>query len=269
MILKLLKLEWSKFSKNTVITLLTTFFFIFLPTTLFFGKYVKEAASKFSMNINILGAPGIWDYLGYAGNWIVFFFLGVLIIYTITIDVANKTMRQNILTGLSRKEYFLSKFLVVIFFSTLATLYYTIAAIAVAYFNTEDLTVSALFDNEWAIARFWLMSFAYMNFAMFLAFIFRKSGIAVFLYLTYMILAEPLLKLLIRSYIMDNKYINYLPMNVAEDLMPAPIVKMTAEMGGPGNAQVYLPFGEASVLTIIYAAMFLGFTYYYFLKKDL
>ncbi len=269
MIKKLLLLEWSKFSKNTVITLLTTFFFIFLPTSLYFGKYLKDVAGKLKLNVNILEAPLIWDYLGYAGNWIVFFFLGVLVIYTITIDVANKTMRQNIITGLSRKEYFISKLLIVLFYSFLATIYYTFLSVTVAWFNTENFDISALFDNERAIPRFWLMSFAYLNFAMFLAFLFRKSGVAVFVYLTYMIIAEPLIKLLIQKYVMDNKFINYLPMNTAEDLMPAPIAKMAANLAGSTSSDVFLEYGEASILTVIYACLFLGLTYFSFLKKDL
>ena len=268
MILRLLRLEWSKFSKNTVVTLLTTFFFVFLPTSLFFAAYLRLFAKTFSgVPINILDLPYIWEYMGYSGNWIVFFFLGVLIIYTVTIDVSTKTMRQNIISGLSRQEYLFSKVLVVFFFSFLATMYYTLVSIGVGFFNTDNPTLSIMFDNNWAITRFWLMSFAYMNFALFLAFLFRKSGIAVFIYLTYILLAEPLIKLLVKKYIMDNKFTNYLPMNAAEDLMPVPIPPMAKELAKTDD--YFLSYGEASTLTIIYAGIFLAITYYYFLKRDL
>ena len=73
-----------------------------------------------------------------------------------------------------------------------------------------------------------------------------------------MIIAEPLIKLLIKKYIMDNRYVNYLPMNVAEDLMPAPLTKISAGMANSDNYEFFLPFGEASVLTVIYAALFLS-----------
>ena len=146
-------------------------------------------------------------------------------------------------------------------------MYYTLVSIGVGFFNTDNPTLSIMFDNNWAITRFWLMSFAYMNFALFLAFLFRKSGIAVFIYLTYILLAEPLIKLLVKKYIMDNKFTNYLPMNAAEDLMPVPIPPMAKELAKTDD--YFLSYGEASTLTIIYAGIFLAITYYYFLKRDL
>ena len=126
MILKLLKLEWSKFRKNSVITLLFVFFALFFPLSLYFGSILDTVSEHVPMKVNILSAPLIWDYLGYAGNWIVFFFLGVLMIYTVTIDVQNKTMRQNIITGMTRTDYFLSKFLITLVLATVATVYYLV-----------------------------------------------------------------------------------------------------------------------------------------------
>jgi len=58
-------------------------------------------------------------------------------------------------------------------------------------------------------------------------------------------------------------------MNAAEDLMPAPIAKMAATFAEDAGDKYYLPYTEASILTVIYAALFLAFTYFTFLKKDL
>lgn len=267
--IKLLKLEWSKFSKNTVIALLMTFFLVFFPCCLYFGKFMDNIPDFIPGKVNIFEFPNIWNYLGYAGNWIVFFFLGVLVIYTVTIEVSNKTMRQGIINGMSRKEFFLSKVLIVFSLALLATVFYTLLSAGFGWFNSEDVSISEVFDNEMAIPKFFLMSFSYMSFALFLAFLFKKSGLAVFFYLAYMIIIEPLLKLLTQQYLFSNKYVNYFPMNAAEDLMPSPLFKFAEKVPTNIDFPFLLEPGEAAILTIVYTAIFLGGTYYLFLKRDI
>jgi len=105
--------------------------------------------------------------------------------------------------------------------------------------------------------------------ALLLAFFFRKPGIAVFVYLTYMIVGEPILKILIKRYIMDNKFVNYLPMNVAEDLMPFPVTKMAESFGRKEVEEMLLPYGEAGILTVIWTSIIIFLTYYIFNKRDI
>ncbi len=268
MILKLLKLEWSKFRKNSVITLLFVFFALFFPLSLYFGSILDTVSEHVPMKVNILSAPLIWDYLGYAGNWIVFFFLGVLMIYTVTIDVQNKTMRQNIITGMTRTDYFLSKFLITLVLATVATVYYLVLSIVIGWLNTKGASFSSIMNNDLAIPRFWLMSFGYLNFALFLAFLIRKAGIAVFTYLSYILIVEPLIKNRAKSYLPDSEVMNFLPLNAMEDLMPLPIFKM-AEGLTSESAEYLLTYGQAGIATVIYTTIFIFIGNRIFLNKDM
>jgi len=214
--------------------------------------------------------PTVWEYLGYAGNWTVFFFLGVLIIYTLTIEISNKTMRQSIISGLSRKEFFLSKYLNVFLLSLFATLYYTIISLGVGFFNTDGASLTSAFENNWSIPLFFLMSFSYLNFALFLAFLFRKSGIAVFFYLTYVMVIEMLLRWVIHYKIDQTELINYYPMNATEDLMPFPFFRYADFI--PGN-EIEIPFllttSQAVITTSVYCLIFAGISYITFMKRDI
>jgi len=268
MILKLLKLEWSKFRKNSVITLLFVFFALFFPLSLYFGNILDTMSEHFPMKVNILSVPLIWDYLGYAGNWIVFFFLGVLMIYTVTIDVQNKTMRQNIISGMTRSDYFLSKLLITVVLTTIATLYYLFLSIVIGWLNTEGASFSTIMDNDLAIPRFWLMSFGYLNFALFLAYLIRKAGIAVFVYLSYILIGEPLIKNRMNSYFPNSEAMNFLPLNSMEDLMPLPIFKM-AEGLTSEVAEYLLTHGQAAIATVIYTGIFIFIGNRIFLNKDM
>ena len=124
-------------------------------------------------------------------------------------------------------------------------------------------------DNQFAIGRFFLMCIGYLSFALFLAFLFRKSGIAVFFYLAYVIIMEPLLRVLTSQNLFSNKYLNYFPLNAIEDLMPFPPFKEVG--GGPVGIdyEFLLTYKESTLLSIIYSAIFIFATWYLFQKRDI
>jgi len=267
---KLIKLEWSKFSKNTVITLLFIFFLLFFPALLYFGSIMPENLPPMvPSKTTFYSFPGIWEYLGYAGTWVVYFFLGVLVIYTVTIEVVNKTLRQAIINGMTRNEFFASKFINVLLLASLATIYYVIIALAIGFYNTDGATLSAALENEWAIPRFFLMSLAYMSFALFFAYVFRKSGIAVFSYLSFVLLIEPLIKWLSINYIHKSRIFNFLPMNATEDLMPFPFFKFADSVPNEIDFEFLLTYTEASITVSLYIVLAIGISYWLFTKKDI
>lgn len=272
--LRLIKLEYSKFRKNNVIVLLFMFFLIFFPAAVFFANLMPDDLPKFVPGKDTFlqfsdSKLNVWDYMGYAGNWIVFFFLGVLLIYTITNEVSYKTLRQSIINGLTRKEFFASKLLNVFFLSVLATLYYVIIVLAIGFWNTEEATMSLAFSNNWAIPRFFLMSLAYLSFALFMSIILRKSGLAVFTYLAYVLIIEQLLRLGAREKIYSGSWVNYFPMNATEDLMPLPWLTYASAVPSEIDFQYLLTHQQAAITTIIFTLIFLGSGYYLFLKKDM
>lgn len=268
--LRLLKLEWSKFRKNTVIRLLITFFCLFFPACLYFGSVIPDLPALLPDKKSFFQFPAVWEYLGYAGNWMVFFFLGVCAIYIVTIEVSNKTLRQSIINGMSRNEYFVSKVLSITVLATFATLIYIVLGIGIGIYNGENFQFSDIFKNQWAFPRFFLMSFAYLNFALFLAFLFRKSGLAVFFYISYIIVIEPLMRYVIINNISNKaSYTNYFPMNAAEDLMPLPLMKFGKNTPNNIDFDILLNYNTASFLTIGYIILFLGLGYWLFKKNDL
>ena len=268
--LRLIKLEWSKFNKNTVIVLLFCFFCIFFPASLYIGKLMPDLPTFLPGREIFFKFPTVWEYLGYAGNWAVFFFLGVLVIYTITIEVSNKTMRQSIINGMSRNQFIAAKILNVLILSLFATLFYVVITLIVGFLGTEDASIKAAFENEYAIPRFFLMSFSYLNFAVFLAFLFRKAGLAVFFYLTYVMVIEMLLRWVVHMKINKSELVNYYPMNATEDLMPFPFMKYADFIPNTGiEFALLLTYQQATIITIIYALIFFSISYYTFIKRDI
>ena len=267
--IKLLKLEFSKFRKSTVVILLSTMFIVFLPFSLSVGKLFKDLPAMLPSEEVFVRFSTIWEYLGYAGNWMVFFFIGVLIIYTITLEVSYKTLRQSIIIGMTRNQYFLSKLYLILTISVIVTLYYTVIALIIGFINTPDADMAMAFSNEWAIPRFFLMSIGYLSFAMMIAYLVRNSGLAVFLYLSIVLLIEPLVRLGHVKFL-GAKFQNYYPMNCTEDLMPLPLLKIADYVKSSDfDLVVLLSYKTAAIATIIWSAIFIGISYYNFTKRDL
>jgi hypothetical protein len=133
MIIDLLKTEYLKFRKNSTVTILLSFYFIFLPFSFVLGSEFKDSIPAFISNKDAFFVfPSTWDYMGYAGSWLVFFFLGVAIIYMIGNEVAYKTLRQGIINGYTRNDFFLAKFSTIVIIAVIATLYYALVTSIIA-----------------------------------------------------------------------------------------------------------------------------------------
>lgn len=268
-ILRLLKLEYTKFRKNSVICLLTIFFVIMLPTVTFIGKEFNNVPPPLPNNTVFFEFPSVWDYLGFAGNWLTFFFLGLIAVFIVVNEVSYRTFRQNIITGLTRKEYFFSKILTISVITSAATLLFVVTGFLIGIIHTEGWTISSAFDNSWAIPRFFLMTLGYMSFGLFCGFVIRKSGVAVLFYLTYIMMLEPIIKWAVHFRLFKNGSINYYPSNSFEDLMPFPLYRFADMIPKKDlDFSFLLSYNQAAIASVVWIAIFLGLAYLSVMKKD-
>lgn len=178
-------------------------------------------------------------------------------------------MRQNIINGYSRKDYFLSKMSVIVALSLAATVVYYISCLVIGAFHTPGFDLSLAFDNNYAGPRFFLMSIGYLVLAALIAFIVRRGTLSIMLYFVYMLFLEFLLRML-QFYYLKNRSILFWPTNATEDLMPNPIFKMgDFWLEKEWGFSVVLDYWEAVVTTIIYTSLFLYLTWRNLRSKDL
>jgi len=267
MILHLLQLEWKKLVSYRLFQILVGLYILLLPLGFLIGKNLS-LPEETGGTISFYTFPKIWDALGYAGNWVSFFFLGFLAVLMVTNEYAFKTARQNIITGLSREDYFWGKIFTMLAVSACAAIYYAIVAVAVGFYFTDYIISEKVFLHADLLPRYFLMCFAYMNFAFLLGILFRKMGLALFFYFIYTLLIEMVLRYYVHAQIfgMESKYKNFFPLNAFEDLAPFPIPDF-----GPVTEfdNFFLSPMEAVTLTSIFTVIFLAIAYGLFMKRDL
>ena len=273
--LHLLQLEWKKLRYYRLFIVLVSLYLIGMPAMYVavqnmpgFGEMLPNGSKSF------FSFPHVWEYLGYQGSWMTFFCFGFLGVMLVTMEVSNKTMRQNVITGMSRERFFLGKVYIMLAISLFAALYYALMVMIFGCINTDYIMTSRITDHLAFIPRYWLMTFSYMSFAFLLGMWIRRGGVALFTYFSYIIMGETILRYGVHRKIFGaSDYINYYPLNAIEDIVPLPFPK--SFMNGPlqqsqeGGYSFFLSVNEAVIFSSIYTLIFLALAYWIFKKRDL
>lgn len=269
-ILHLTRLEWQKFSKNTVVVLLVAIYALFAPFVLFTAKEVfADAPPPFPNVLSFFEFPLVWDYQGYVSSWFVSFNLGFIAIYIFTSEVSQRTMRQNIITGLTKAEFLLSKFITITLLSLFSTAIYYISCIIIGLMHTPGADFSLIFDNNYSGIKHFIMCMGYMSFALLLAVLIRKGMLVILLYFTYVNMLEPILRQ-VQLYFFKSRSMIFWPMNTLEDLFPLPLYRLPSTW--IENAFGFKPLQtlfESITFSFVYCVIFITISWLWYRKKDI
>jgi ABC-type transport system involved in multi-copper enzyme maturation permease subunit len=268
--IKLIKLEILKYKDNSLVQMLLLFFTLLMPTSIFVLKnfdkipFIPGKESFFTF-------PLVWEYQAYAGSWLSFLFLGFLGVYLITSEIQYKTMRQNIITGLSRFDFFMGKILITFIVTLYATIIFYLSTLLIGILHEGEINIQHIFNQQnYVILRFFLLTFAYMTFGMLVAFIIRKPALSIFFYFSYILFIEPLFRWWIHlKFINKGRSMLYYPLNGIEDLAPLPFYKYVENFNNLKDFPILLSYTEASVISVISVIVFVSLSYYLFIKRDI
>ncbi|MEL6864695.1 MAG: ABC transporter permease subunit [Bacteroidota bacterium] len=270
--LHLLQLEWKKVQYLTIFRVLVGFYLLALPALLLLLKYFPEPPVDYFSKDVFFMFPSVWAYLGYIGNWLCFFFFGFLSVISVTNEFANRTLRQNIITGLSRTDFFVAKFSFILAISFFATVYYMLVGGLIGFFNTETIYLSKVLQEAQLFPRYFLMCFGYMTIGLLIGLLIRRTGISLFIYLAYAMIFEKIIRYGIHyRYLVEDKSIHFYPINALSDLMPfnSPFNEMAKEFAEKNGFEIFLSPSEAAITSLIYIALFLGLAYRILARRDL
>lgn len=255
--LELLKIEWMKVKYYRVFWVFSLFYFVSLAGINYIGFYVHELALQNTpMAETLLGSPysfpSVWGTVGYMSSWLLYF-PGILFIMMLTNEFTFKTHRQNIIDGWERKDFINVKFVFALCFSVIATLFNFIIALI---FGLVAKDSAFSFDQIYNVGYIFIQTFSYISFAMFLAIVFRKSGVAIAIFFLYGLIFEYLITTFINVRFDWTPIGYFLPLQVTDTLLPLPFGKKILYKGAPDDW-----------VLLIAAAVYLGIYYYFSLRK--
>ncbi len=186
--LRLLNLELQKLLSNTAskvlifISFILPFFVILLSAIKinFFGFFTLELGE-----LGIFDFPIIWHITTFFTSQFKFFF-AIVVVSMIGNEYSNKTLKQNLIDGLSKKEFILSKFYTIVFFSLLSTILIFIISLCIGlYYSSIDEFRLILRGTEFLIAYF-VKLVGFFSLCLFFAMLLKRSAFALgFLFILY------------------------------------------------------------------------------------
>ncbi len=266
--MRLIKIDARKYLHNRTFWVFSALYaimvvLVFTGMESFLNHVVSRVGGKTQTAIptfSLYAFPYVWHNLAFiAGLFKIF--LALLVIIFITNEFNYKTIRQNIMSGMSRVEFLFSKVLFVLIISLTVTLILLFSALFLGLTHTEHLSASLLFSKIYFVPVYFLEIFTFLLFALMVAFLLQKQGLSIGLFALYYYVAEPLF-----AFRLPAEVSRYLPIKMITHLIDVPNSSLMRLFGVNFRETVS---GIDIAGNIIYALLFVFIVYRYLKNKDL
>lgn len=198
--IRALKLEWLKVKNYRVFWVLTIMYLVALLLIASAGGLFLEWLKRQGADFNgidptilpIFDFPDIWQNITYLGSFVKIF-MAFIVIISVNNDLSYNTLRQNIIDGLSKKEYIISKMSMIFSMALLSTLFIFLAGIINGAIYSHVWSSAVIFDELEFLAAYFYEIIVYCSFAFLLALIIKKAGFVIVALFLYTIMFEPIL----------------------------------------------------------------------------
>ena len=265
----LIYLEWLKWRRQITFRVLLFLYAVLLPTSLLVTKRWPNLPPPLDAAEAILIFPNVWQYLGFVANWLAFFCFGLLAVFFITMEFNHRTLRQNVMMGLSRVELCRGKWLFILVTGSCATLYYGAWALILGYWHTDLPLAGKVLERAGCLYYVWLAFIGYMSLGLLIGFLIRRTGLAAIVYLSYAGFIELTFRWSVHFNIFPGKFIHYYPVKAFSDLTPFPVLDLSEAFLNRYHFDLVLDPTEASLVSLFYIFIFNLLIYFYLKNSDL
>lgn len=281
---RLLSIEFQKIWKNKASRVLLLAYFVLLSFIALIAS-IKFSIGTFEIRIadqGIFNFPYIWHFNTYIAS-LFKIFLAIVIVSMMANEYTYGTLKQNLIDGLSKKEFILSKFLVVGTFAVASTLFVFVMSLILGYSFSSYNEMGIVFSDLEYLLAFFVKLTAFFSFCLFLGILVKRSAFALgFLFIWF--IGENIFYWLVKFVILggDDKHknfgdtmIQFFPMEAMSNLIKEPFTRLSAiktietTIGGAKVAKDYsVHFSEISI-ALLWAFIFILTSYYILKKRDL
>jgi ABC-2 type transport system permease protein len=260
--LHLLKIDLKKLTSYRTFWVVCGLYFLTLgfgaASGMEFLKWLANLFDNFGEKLNIgrvplYHFPDVWLNLVWFSGWLKIV-LAIMVVISITNEFSYRTLRQNVIDGLSRLEFLTSKILTNILLSFMSVAMIFVIGLITGLIYTPEVELSSIFTDLEFFPAYFLEIFFFLSYALMLGIFIQRSGLTIIvLLLTQMI--ESIITANLDDYF--PSIIPYFPMKSIWYLIEFPLPRYAFQ-----EIKDYLTF--STVLTVI--AWTLLFNYFSFLK---
>ncbi len=229
-----------------------------------FLKWLASLIEGFGQKINITRIPlyhfpDIWQNLAWSGG-LLKMGLAVMTVISITNEYQYRTIRQNIIDGLSREQFLMSKVMMNVVLSALSMGMVLLIAMVTGLIYSPQLDFPYGFTGIGFYPAYFLEVFAFLSFALMLGIYIQRSGLTIIL-----LLNSYLIELIIKENINDYvpQIIPYFPLESIMNLVPMPFARYAFQ-----EIRDFVTF-ESIAIALVWAVLFNYFGYLKLKKSDI
>jgi ABC-type transport system involved in multi-copper enzyme maturation permease subunit len=276
---RLLAIELQKIWKNRASKVLTIGYFVILSFIALIAS-IKFDIGNFKLHfaeMGIFNFPFIWHF----NTWIASglkFFLAIVIVSMMANEYSYGTLKQNLIDGMSKKEFILSKFLTVILFASVSTLFIFIMSLLLGLSFSSYTEIGIIFSDLEYLLAYFVKLLGFFSFCLFLGVLIKRSAFALgFLFIWFLIekISYGIFKFEIfnRSSIVDDVYA-FMPLESMSNLIVEPVTRLNAirsiqEAVGENSTKDYDIHFSSILIVLVWTAIFIYSSYVIIKKRDL
>ncbi len=177
---RLLNIEFHKLKHNRASKILSIIYFALLTSVALIAA-IKFDIGPIEFHLadqGIFNFPYIWHFNTFMAS-IFKFFLLLVIVSMMANEYSNKTLKQNLIDGLSKKEFILSKFYTVIVFAAVSTLFVFAVSMILGLAYSDYNEMSIIFSDLEYLLAFFVKLIGFFSFGLFMGILVKRSAFAV------------------------------------------------------------------------------------------
>jgi ABC-2 type transport system permease protein len=190
--LQLLKIDLKKLTSYRTFWVVCGLYFLTLgfgaASGMEFLKWLARTFEKFGQNnlnierIPLYHFPDVWMNLIWVGG-LLKVLLGIMVVISVTNEFTNRTVRQNIIDGLSRWEFVLSKILTNVLLSLMSVAMIFVIGLVTGMIYSPHIEFGQIITDLEFFPAYFLEIFYFLSFALLISMLIQRSGLTIILLL--------------------------------------------------------------------------------------
>lgn len=275
---RLLQIEFIKLWNNRASKILIISYFVLL-TSIALVAAIKFDIGPIKFHLaeqGIFNFPYIWHFNTFITAFFKLF-LAIVIVSMMANEYSNKTIKQNLIDGLSKKEFILSKFLTVISFSLISTVFVFVMSMILGLIYSDFNELSIIFSDLEFLLAFFVKLVGFFSFCLFLGILIKRSAFALGFLILWQVF-EGFVRGMIRWKLFDGEttdtVMGFFPLNAMWNLIKEPFSRLNAvqtavEQMGEKIALNYHVHWYEILIVFCWTLIFIYLSYVLLKKRDL
>jgi len=280
--LRLLTIEFHKLKHNSASKVLSLIYFGLLTCIALIAAIKFDIGPiKFHLaDAGIFNFPYIWHFNTYIAS-ILKFFLLLVIVSMMANEYSYKTLKQNLIDGLSKKEFVLSKFYTVIAFALISTLFVFLVSLVLGLIYSDYNEFAIIVSDLKYLVAFFIKLVGFFSMGLFFGILVKRSAFAVGAMVVWLIIESMFKGYLFWSFKdasntsekVDN-IMQFLPFEAMANLIKEPFsrlgaVKSVANQIGETFTKSYDVQFTTILIVSVWTFIFIYLSYALLKKRDL